>query len=119
MFCSAGPSACFLDARLGESLGDWSIRIVSQIAYSIISALPGLLVVLIIFVMTFVILKILKVVLNQVAAGRLYIPGLHPETVGATRKLIAVIVWLFALSAAYPFRRGLTHWHLKVSAFLA
>ncbi|CAB1216261.1 mechanosensitive ion channel family protein [Klebsiella michiganensis] len=90
----------------GESLGDWSIRIVSQIAYSIISALPGLLVVLIIFVMTFVILKILKVVLNQVAAGRLYIPGLHPETVGATRKLIAVIVWLFALSAAYPFLPG-------------
>ncbi len=40
--------------------------------------------------------------LNQVEAGRLQLPGIHPETVGATRKLISVVVWLFALSAAYP-----------------
>ncbi|HDR2645630.1 TPA: mechanosensitive ion channel, partial [Enterobacter asburiae] len=46
------------------------------------------------------------VILNQVEAGRLQLPGLHPETVGATRKLISVMVWLFALSAAYPFLPG-------------
>ena len=44
--------------------------------------------------------------LNQVEAGRLHLPGIHPETVGATRKLISVVVWLFALSAAYPFLPG-------------
>ncbi|URR10813.1 mechanosensitive ion channel family protein [Citrobacter portucalensis] len=90
----------------GESLGDWSVRVVRDIALSIVSALPGLLIVLIIFLITAFILKLLKVVLNQVEAGRLQLPGIHPETVGATRKLISVVVWLFALSAAYPFLPG-------------
>lgn len=88
------------------SLGDWSLRVIRQIALSIVSSLPGLLIVLIIFLITAFILKLLKMVLNQVEAGRLQFPGLHPETVGATRKLISVMVWLFALSAAYPFLPG-------------
>lgn len=90
----------------GASLGDWSVRVFQGIALAVVSALPGLMIVLIIFMLTAVILKLLKVVLNQVAAGRLQLPGIHPETVGATRKLIAVVVWLFALSAAYPFLPG-------------
>nr|WP_249219983.1 mechanosensitive ion channel domain-containing protein [Citrobacter portucalensis] len=90
----------------GESLGDWSMRVLREIALSIFSALPGLLIVLIIFFITSLILKVLKVILNQVEAGRLHLPGLHPETVAATRKLISVVVWLFAVSAAYPFLPG-------------
>lgn len=90
----------------GASLGDWAVRVVREIALSIVSALPGLLIVVIIFLITGFILKLLKVVLNQVEAGRLQLPGIHPETVGATRKLISVVVWLFALSAAYPFLPG-------------
>ncbi|ENH8653894.1 mechanosensitive ion channel [Salmonella enterica] len=90
----------------GASLGDWSVRVLKEIALSMVSALPGLMVVLIIFLLTAFILKLLKVVLNQVEEGRLQLPGIHPETVGATRKLISVVVWLFALSAAYPFLPG-------------
>ncbi|MGL4427632.1 MAG: mechanosensitive ion channel family protein [Silvania sp.] len=90
----------------GASLGDWTIRVLRGIALSIASAFPGIMIVLIIFLITAFILKLLKVVLNQVEAGRLQLPGIHPETVGATRKLISVVVWLFALSAAYPFLPG-------------
>ncbi len=90
----------------GTSLGDWSFRVLRQIALSIASAMPGLLIVLLIFLITAFILKLLKFFLNQVEAGRLQLPGIHPETVGATRKLISVVVWLFALSAAYPFLPG-------------
>ena len=69
----------------GTSLGDWTLRVVQQIALAIVSALPGLTIVLIIFLITAFILKLLKMVLNQVEAGRLQLPGVHPETVGATR----------------------------------
>lgn len=82
------------------------MRVLRDIALSIVSAMPGIMIVLIIFVITTFILKLLKVLLNQVEAGRLQLPGIHPETVGATRKLISVVVWLFALSAAYPFLPG-------------
>ncbi|WP_374684523.1 mechanosensitive ion channel family protein [Scandinavium hiltneri] len=90
----------------GESLGDWTYQVLQKIALAIASALPGLLIVLIIFLITSFIIKLLKVLLNQVAAGKVQLPGLHPETVGTTRKLISVMVWLFALSAAYPFLPG-------------
>ncbi|VEB72017.1 transporter small conductance mechanosensitive ion channel (MscS) family [Raoultella ornithinolytica] len=65
-----------------------------------------LLIVLIILLITWFIIRLVKLLLSQVEAGRLQIPGLHPETVGATRKLISVVIWLFALSAAYPFLPG-------------
>ncbi|WP_244202381.1 mechanosensitive ion channel family protein [Buttiauxella warmboldiae] len=90
----------------GESLGEWSINVIQRIALSIVSAFPGLLIVLIIFLITAFILKLLKILLTRVESGKLVVPGLHPETVGATRKLISVMVWLFALSAAYPFLPG-------------
>ncbi len=59
----------------GASLGDWSVRVFQGIALAVVSALPGLMIVLIIFMLTAVILKLLKVVLNQVAAGRLQLPA--------------------------------------------
>ncbi|TDS97675.1 mechanosensitive ion channel-like protein [Rahnella sp. BIGb0236] len=90
----------------GESLGDWSVNVIQRIALSIVSAFPGLLIVAIIFLLTAFILKLLKILLRRVEARKLQVPGLHPETVGATRKLISVMVWLFALSAAYPFLPG-------------
>lgn len=90
----------------GESLGEWSLGVLQGIALSIVSAMPGLLIVLLIVMITSALLKLLRVLLNQVESGRLVVPGLHPETVGATRKLISVVIWLFALSAAYPFLPG-------------
>ena len=54
----------------GTSLGDWTLRVVQQIALAIVSALPGLTIVLIIFLITAFILKLLRMVLNQVEAGR-------------------------------------------------
>lgn len=90
----------------GESLDAWSIDILQVIALSIVSAVPGLIIVVIIFLITALVQKLLKVILRRVEAGNLQVPGLHPETVWATRKLISVMVWLFALSAAYPFLPG-------------
>lgn len=90
----------------GESLGDWSVDVVQKIALAIVSAFPGLMIVAIIFLITAFILKLLKILLKRVETRKTQVPGLHPETVGATRKLISVMVWLFALSAAYPFLPG-------------
>ncbi|VEC79124.1 Uncharacterised protein [Raoultella ornithinolytica] len=61
-----------------ESLGEWSVRVLQEIALSIVSALPGLLIVLIILLITWFIIRLVKLLLSQVEAGRLQIPGLHP-----------------------------------------
>ncbi|XLM23383.1 hypothetical protein MKD33_21160, partial [Chromobacterium piscinae] len=43
---------------------------------------------------------------GAVERGQLDLPGLHAETVGATRRLAAVVLWLFALIVAYPYLPG-------------
>ena len=92
---------------LGDwSLGDWSLGVIRDLSLSIVASLPGLMIVVLIFLLTWLIIRLVKVVLDQVAAGRIQIPGIHPETVSATRRLISVVIWLFALSAAYPFLPG-------------
>lgn len=90
----------------GMDLGNYAINFFQQLGSIIISALPGLAVVLVIFAITGFIIRLLNLLLHQVENGTLSLPGLHPETVGVTRKLIAVAIWLFALSAAYPFLPG-------------
>ncbi|HCJ2039709.1 TPA: mechanosensitive ion channel [Klebsiella pneumoniae] len=89
-----------------ESLGDWSLGVIRDLSLWIVASLPGLMIVVLIFLLTWLIIRLVKVVLDQVAAGRIQIPGIHPETVSATRRLISVVIWLFALSAAYPFLPG-------------
>ena len=89
-----------------ESLGDWSLGVIRHLSLSIVASLPGLMIVVLIFLLTWLIIRLVKVVLDQVAAGRIQVPGIHPETVSATRRLISVVIWLFALSAAYPFLPG-------------
>ena len=89
-----------------ESLGDWSLGVIRHLSLSIVASLPGLMIVVLIFLLTWLIIRLVKVVLDRVAAGRIQVPGIHPETVSATRRLISVVIWLFALSAAYPFLPG-------------
>ncbi|HBS7197978.1 mechanosensitive ion channel [Klebsiella pneumoniae] len=89
-----------------ESLGDWSLGVIRDLSLSIVASLPGLMIVVLIFLLTWLIIRLVKVVLDQVAAGRIQVPGIHPETISATRRLISVVIWLFALSAAYPFLPG-------------
>ena len=89
-----------------ESLGDWSLGVIRHLSLSIVASLPGLMIVVLIFLLTWLIIRLVKVVLDRVAAGRIQVPGIHPETVSATRRLISVVLWLFALSAAYPFLPG-------------
>ncbi|GJA31577.1 hypothetical protein KAM347_32790 [Aeromonas caviae] len=31
---------------------------------------------------------------------------MHAETIGATRRLLSVVIWLFALTVAYPYLPG-------------
>lgn len=90
----------------GMELGGYSVGMVQKAGVILLSALPGLFIVCVIFILTGLIQRLLKLVLQRVETGTLQLPGLHPDTVGVTRKLISVMIWLFALSIAYPFLPG-------------
>ncbi len=90
----------------GMELGGYSVGMVQKAGVILLSALPGLFIVCVIFILTGLIQRLLKLLLQRVETGALQLPGLHPDTVGVTRKLISVMIWLFALSIAYPFLPG-------------
>ncbi|WP_442955749.1 mechanosensitive ion channel family protein [Pantoea sp. T14] len=90
----------------GMELGGYALGLLQRLGMAILSALPGMLIVVVIFLITALVTRLLRLVLRRVETGQLHLSGLHPDTVGVTRKLISVVIWLFALSAAYPFLPG-------------
>ncbi|MFT4270294.1 MAG: mechanosensitive ion channel [Pantoea sp.] len=92
--------------KWGMELGGYALSLLQSLGLNILSALPGLFIVAVIFLITAFFTRMIRLILRRVETGSLSIPGLHPETVGVTRRLISVVIWLFALSAAYPFLPG-------------
>jgi small-conductance mechanosensitive channel len=45
-------------------------------------------------------------VVQRVEAGTAMLPGVYPETAGATRRILVGAVWLITLAAAYPYLPG-------------
>lgn len=90
----------------GMDLGNYALSLLQDIGVAMLSALPGLFIVAVIFLITAFFTRIIRLILRRVEMSTLHIPGLYPETVGVTRRLISVVIWLFALSAAYPFLPG-------------
>jgi small-conductance mechanosensitive channel len=88
--------------RLGSSL----FSLCADMLDGIMAAMPGLVTVMLIFVMTRVFIRMLAIIFDRVERGQLRMQGLHAETVGATRRLLSVVIWLFALTVAYPYLPG-------------
>ncbi|WP_047243100.1 mechanosensitive ion channel family protein [Chromobacterium subtsugae] len=91
---------------LGRKLGDSFYQLLATLADDILSALPGLATVAMIFLLTRLLSRGLTLLCGAVERGQLALPGLHAETVGATRRLAGVALWLFALIVAYPYLPG-------------
>lgn len=68
--------------------------------------LPDLVMVVLVISLARGVLWGLDQMFDGVAAGRLRVAGLHPETVRATRRLAAFGVWGLAVAAVYPFIPG-------------
>lgn len=91
---------------LGDRLGGFFISLLLQIGQSTLNAIPGLITVFVIFALAKAFRDLLDNFLVNVARGSLTFPGLHPDTIGATRRITSGVVWLLALTFAYPYIPG-------------
>ncbi|TDN62743.1 mechanosensitive ion channel domain-containing protein [Paraburkholderia sp. BL10I2N1] len=96
------PATEPMGARLSGFL--WSL--IDRFALGAVSAIPGVVTVIVIFLLTRAIQSLIGNVFQAIQSGRLTIPGLHPETAGATRRVITIIVWALAVTVAYPYFPG-------------
>jgi small-conductance mechanosensitive channel len=86
----------------GEALGGFLLQTFRRLGAGVVAAIPGLFYVALIVLFTRLAIRIMQATLDGVAEGRLHLPGIHPETALPTKRLLAAVLWLFAIVMAYP-----------------
>ncbi len=96
------PATRAVSQRLGSVLADGTMRI----GQGAVEAIPGLIVVVVILFLAQTLAEASNAVFRAIARRQLTIPRIHPETASATRRLVTMGIWAFALVAAYPYLPG-------------
>jgi len=91
----------------------WSERLLGRLLTAlgrfgtgILEAIPGLLFVMLIFLITRFVVRVMRVFFEGVQAGRVEVGWVDDATARPTGRLVTAIIWLFALVAAYPYLPG-------------
>ncbi len=96
--------SCFpLTHPLSEKLGSFLAGLFELLVTGMIHAVPGIVTVLAVLFVTKTLNDVLANFFDGVDAGRTQIPGLHRETVSATRRIVSIMVWGFGVAVAYPY----------------
>jgi small-conductance mechanosensitive channel len=90
----------------GESMRGFLVSTFETIGGGIVHAIPGLFTVVVIFVITRFVSRLMGFWFKAVEEGRVQTRWIYPETSQTTRRLAAIILWLFAIVVAYPYMPG-------------
>jgi small-conductance mechanosensitive channel len=91
---------------LGESLRSYFFSALGTIGSAIIRAIPNLVVVLVIFVFTHLLVRMVKALFTAVEQGQVSFLGLDPYLAKPTRRIVSWVLWVFAIIMAYPYMPG-------------
>jgi small-conductance mechanosensitive channel len=90
----------------GETLQGNLISALGRFGSSALHALPGLLFVVLIFLVARLIVRVVRAFFAAVQARRVELNWVDENTARPTERLATVAIWLFALVAAYPYIPG-------------
>jgi len=90
----------------GESLSGYLFATLAGLGLGIVHAIPGLFTVFVIIVITRFTTRLMALWFVAVERGTIRVPWLHPETAPPTRRLLAILLWLFAVVVAFPYLPG-------------
>jgi small-conductance mechanosensitive channel len=90
----------------GESMRSFLIARFSQLGLSVIGAIPGLFMVLVIAAIARVVVQLSNRFFRSIENGDISVPWIHQDTASATRRFAAAMLWIFALMVAYPYIPG-------------
>lgn len=91
---------------LGEKLREGLIYVVVTVARGVITELPNLAMLVAIFLIAKFVVRMSGLAFEAAQQGRIALPGVHPETVLPTRRIVAVLIWAFALVVSYEYLPG-------------
>ena len=90
----------------GEQLQSYLIDTIEGILSAILGALPNLLVVFLIILLTQFMSKMLKAFFARIESGEVTVEWMSEDTARPTRKLTQALLWVFAIAMAYPYFPG-------------
>jgi small-conductance mechanosensitive channel len=90
----------------GEQLREYLLGVLQETGLAIVGAVPGLVMVAVIVLIARWVVAALGAFFDRVAGGEIRMGWLDSETAGPTRRLVSLVVWLFALAMAYPYLPG-------------
>ena len=90
----------------GEQLNGRLLDVATGIGRAIVGALPGLFTAGVIFGVARFVNGLLDSFFDRVKTGQLPLSWLEPDVADPTRRIVKVLVWLFALAMAYPYLPG-------------
>ena len=90
----------------GNALGSNLVELAVKIGLAILDAVPGLVTVLVIFVLARGAVRLAGAFFDRIARGEAAVGTLDRDTVVPTRRIVSMIIWLFALAMAYPYLPG-------------
>jgi small-conductance mechanosensitive channel len=90
----------------GHGLGEFLLELITNLTLGALAAIPGLFTVFLIFLITRFLTRLVGAFFLSVENEALHVHWLQPETAKATRRLVIVVMWIFALTVAYPYIPG-------------
>jgi len=90
----------------GEWLKSYLVELAVGIGQSMAAAIPGLLVVLVIAALARLVMLTAASVFKRVESGELQVGWLDQDTAAPTRRLVNLVIGLFALAMSYPYLPG-------------
>ena len=90
----------------GQQLGGFLVDLFRMLGTGLVRAIPGLFTVFVIFQLTRILARVVDGIFSKAERGELALSWIHPDTARATRQLVVVLVWVFALIVAYPYIPG-------------
>jgi len=103
----------------GEASRGFLLSLLEKLGWGILGQVPNLCFVLLIYLVTRAVAKLLHLFFLGLEEKRFSLPGLYPDTVPVTRRLTIAALWVFALVMAYPYLPGSDSLAFKgVSVFL-
>jgi len=91
---------------LGVNLGNFLTDLITDMALGALGAIPGLFTVFLIFILTRLLTRIVGAFFLSVESKALHVHWLQPDVAKATRRVVIVVMWIFALTVAYPYIPG-------------
>lgn len=89
-----------------RELSGFLLDMLYDLGHSVLISIPGLFTIGVIFFMTRLLVNAVSAFFIAVESSSVHLRWFEPETAKATRRIVVVLIWVFALVVAYPLIPG-------------